>query len=121
VLAVVGDGGFMMNARELETAMRYNVPLVVLVLNDNAFGFIKWEQQAKGFPNFGLDYKNPDFVKFAESFGAAGLRVNKGDDLAAVLKHAFSLKRVALVECPIDYSVNFEMFSKELAGPLCEN
>ncbi len=121
VLAVVGDGGFMMNSRELETAMRYNVPLVVLVLNDNAFGFIKWEQQAKGFPSFGLDYRNPDFVKYAESFGAAGLRVGKGDDLAAVLKQAFSLKRVALVECPIDYSTNFETFSRELVGPLCES
>ena len=92
VLAVGGDGGFMMNSRELETALRYNVPIVVLVLNDNAFGFIKWEQQAKGFAGFGLDYGNPDFVKYAESYGAAGMKVREGDDLSDLLRKAFALK-----------------------------
>jgi acetolactate synthase-1/2/3 large subunit len=119
VLAVVGDGGFMMNAREIETALRYNLPLVVLILNDNAFGFIKWEQQAKGFKTFGLDYNNPDFVKFAESFGATGMKVKKGDNLAGLLRKAFSLKTVVLIESPIDYSVNFETFSKELGSIVC--
>jgi acetolactate synthase-1/2/3 large subunit len=119
VLAVVGDGGFMMNAREIETALRYNLPLVVLILNDNAFGFIKWEQQAKGFKTFGLDYNNPDFVKFAESFGATGMKVKKGDNLADLLRKAFSLKTVVLIESPIDYSVNFETFSKELGSIVC--
>ncbi len=120
VLAVVGDGGFMMNAQELETAVRYNIPVVVLILNDNGFGFIKWEQQAKGFTNFGLDLGNPDFSKFAESFGAAGFRVGEGDDLSNVLREALSLKRPALVECPIDYSVNYATFSQELADFQCE-
>lgn len=120
VLAVVGDGGFMMNSRELETALRYHVPLVVLVLNDNAFGFIKWEQQAKGFPRFGLDYSNPDFVKYAESYGAVGMKVREGDDLSELLRKAFSLKTAVLIECPIDYSVNYEMFTKELANIVCE-
>jgi acetolactate synthase-1/2/3 large subunit len=120
VLAVVGDGGFMMNSRELETALRYNVPLVVLLLNDNAFGFIKWEQQAKGFPNYGLDYTNPDFVKYAESYGAIGMKVKEGDNLSELLRDAFSLKTVVLIECPVDYSVNYEMFSKELANIVCE-
>ena len=120
VLAVVGDGGFMMNAQELETAIRYNIPVVVLILNDNAFGFIKWEQQAKGFTNFGLDLGNPDFPKFAESFGAAGLRVGERDDLSEVLREAFSLNRPAVVECPIDYSVNYSTFSEELANIQCE-
>lgn len=121
VLAVVGDGGFMMNSQELETALRYAVPLVVLVLNDNAFGFIKWEQQAKGFPGFGLDYGNPDFVKYAESFGAAGVKVRQGDDLSEVLRKAFALKKLVVIECPVDYSVNFEMFSQELAKLACES
>jgi acetolactate synthase-1/2/3 large subunit len=121
VLAVVGDGGFMMNSRELETALRYNVPLVVLVLNDNAFGFIKWEQESKGFPSFALDYANPDFVKYAESYGAIGMKVDKGDDLSKLLRKAFSLKKPVLIECPIDYSVNYEMFSKELANVVCES
>jgi acetolactate synthase-1/2/3 large subunit len=120
VLAVVGDGGFMMNSQELETALRYNIPVVVLILNDNAFGFIKWEQQAKGFANFGLDYGNPDFARFAESFGAAGFTVRKGDDLSKALCEAFALKRPAVVECPIDYSVNYATFSKELANFVCE-
>lgn len=120
VLAVVGDGGFMMNSRELETALRYKVPVVVLVLNDNAFGFIKWEQQAKGFQNFGLEYANPDFVKYAESYGAVGMKLKEGDDLSELLRKAFSLKTVVLIECPIDYTVNYETFSKELADLTCE-
>jgi acetolactate synthase-1/2/3 large subunit len=121
VLAVVGDGGFMMNSQELETALRYDIPLVVLILNDNAFGFIKWEQQAKGFPGFGLDYQNPDFAKYAESFGAVGVKVREGDDLTKVLRDAFALKKLVVIECPVDYSVNFEMFSRELNDLTCES
>lgn len=120
VLAVVGDGGFMMNSREIETALRYKLPVVILLLNDNAYGFIKWEQQAKGFGNFGLEYDNPDFVKYAESYGARGMRMNKGDSLPDLLKRAFTLKTVVLVECPVDYSVNYETFSKELSKIACE-
>jgi len=121
VLAVVGDGGFMMNSQELETALRYDIPLVVLILNDNAFGFIKWEQQAKGFPAFGLDYRNPDFAKYAESFGAVGVMVREGDDLTKVLRDAFALKKLVVIECPVDYSVNFEMFSRKLNDLACES
>ncbi len=120
VLAVVGDGGFMMNSREIETALRCNTPLVVLILNDNAYGFIKWEQQAKGFPDFGLDYGNPDFVKYAESYGAAGMKVGKDDSLSEALRKAFSLDTVVLVECPIDYSGNYETFSRELSHIVCD-
>jgi acetolactate synthase-1/2/3 large subunit len=120
VLAVVGDGGFMMNSQELETALRYDVPLVVLVLNDNAFGFIKWEQKSKGFASFGLDYGNPDFVRYAESYGAVGMKVKEGDDLSHLLREAFSTKKLVVIECPIDYSVNYETFSKELANIACE-
>ncbi len=120
VLAVVGDGGFMMNSQELETALRYDVPLVVLVLKDNAFGFIKWEQQGKGFASFGMDYGNPDFVKYAESYGAVGIKVQEGDRLSDLLRRAFSLNKLVLIECPIDYSVNYEAFSKELANIICE-
>jgi acetolactate synthase-1/2/3 large subunit len=120
VLAVVGDGGFMMNAQELETALRMNLPVVVLILNDNAFGFIKWKQENMGFRSFGLDYTNPDFVRFAESHGAAGMKVNEGDDLSEVLRRAFSLRQVAVIECPIDYSVNYETFSKEIEHLVCD-
>jgi acetolactate synthase-1/2/3 large subunit len=120
VLAVAGDSGFMMNSRELETALRYKIPLVILVLNDNAFGFIKWEQQSKGFPSFALDYSNPDFVKYAESYGVVGMKVKDGDDLSQLLRKAFLLKKTVLIECPIDYSVNFEMFSRELGDVGCD-
>jgi len=119
VLAVVGDGGFMMNAQEIATALHYNIPVVVLILNDNAYGFIKWEQREKRFADFSLDLTNPDFVRFAESFGAAGLLMKAGDDLSQVLSQAFALKRPALVECPIDYSVNYATFSEELACFRC--
>ncbi len=120
VLAVVGDGGFMMNAQELETAVRLNIQVVVLILNDNAFGFIKWKQENMGFQNFGLDYTNPDFARFAESHGAVGVTVKKGDDLAEVLKKAFELRKVVVVECPIDYTPNFATFSKEIEDVVCE-
>jgi acetolactate synthase-1/2/3 large subunit len=120
VLAVVGDGGFMMNSQELETALRNNVPVVVLILNDNAFGFVKWEQQNKGFPGFALDYGNPDFVRYAESYGAVGMRVKKGDDLSRLLRDAFAMKTVVVVECPIDYRENYETFSKAIANAVCD-
>ncbi|AKB37626.1 acetolactate synthase [Methanosarcina siciliae C2J] len=120
VLAVCGDGGFMMNCQELETAVRYRVPLVVLILNDNAFGFIKWKQKKLHFEDFALDYGNPDFVRFAESFGATGLKVEEGEDLSDVLEKAFSLNKLVVIECPIDYSVNYETFSIELGNLVCK-
>jgi len=120
VLAICGDGGFMINCQELETAIRYGIPVVVLILNDNAFGFIKWGQKKMNFEDFGLDYGNPDFSLFAESFGAAGFKVREGDDLAEVLERAFSLNKVTVIECPIDYSVNYETFSIELRNLTCK-
>lgn len=120
VLAICGDGGFMMNCQELETAVRYKIPVVILILNDNGFGFIKWKQKKMHFEDFGLDYGNPDFPLFAESFGAAGFRINEDDDLAEVLEKAFALNRVTVIECPIDYSVNYETFSIELGKLTCK-
>ncbi|AKB19651.1 MULTISPECIES: acetolactate synthase large subunit [unclassified Methanosarcina] len=120
VLAICGDGGFMMNCQELETAVRYGIHVVVLILNDNAFGFIKWKQKKMHFEDFALDYGNPDFSLFAESFGAAGIKVKEGDDLAEVLEKAFSLNKVTVIECPIDYSVNYETFSIELSNFTCK-
>jgi acetolactate synthase-1/2/3 large subunit len=120
VLSVVGDGGFMMNSQELETALRYNVPVVVLILNDNAFGFIKWKQKNMGFRSFGLDFSNPDFASYAESYGAVGMTVREGDDLTALLRDAFSRKKPVLIDCPVDYSVNYETFTKEIENLSCE-
>ena len=119
VLAVVGDGGFMMNSQELETAIRYRIPIVVLLLNDNAYGFVKMKQRILNLENFGMDLSNPDFVKYAESFGARGMRVERGDSLPQVLTRAFQSNEVALVECPIDYSANYDVFSVELGQIVC--
>jgi acetolactate synthase-1/2/3 large subunit len=74
----------------------------------------------KGYPSFALDYSNPDFMKYAESFGAVGMRVEEGDDISQLLHGAFLLKKPVLIECPIDYSVNFETFSGELENIVCE-
>ena len=118
-LAVCGDGGFMMNSQELETALRMKLPVVALILRDNAYGFIKWKQQDKNLQDFGLDFGNPDFVAYANSYGAKGFRVGPDDDLVEVLNAAFLCDTVAVVDCPIDYSMNYEVFSKELASLVC--
>jgi len=120
VLAICGDGGFMMNCQELETAVRYGIPVVVLILNDNGFGFIKWKQKKLNFTDYVLDYGNPDFPSFARSFGAEGFKVREDDDLEEVLERAFALNKVAVIECPIDYSVNYETFSIELGKLTCK-
>lgn len=120
VLAICGDGGFMMNCQELETAIRYGISLVVLILNDNAFGFIKWKQKKMHFEDFALDYGNPDFALLAKSFGATGMKVKENDDLKEVLEKAFSLNKLVVIECPIDYSVNYETFSIELGNLVCK-
>jgi acetolactate synthase-1/2/3 large subunit len=119
VLAICGDGGFMMNSQELDTALRYQIPIVVLLLNDNAYGFVKWKQKNLHLQDFGMKLSNPDFAKYAQSFGAWGVRIERGKSLARALEEAFSLNTVAVVECPIDYSVNYEVFSVELGNLVC--
>ena len=119
VLAVCGDGGFMMNSQELETAVRYKLNVVVLILNDNAYGFIKWKQQGYKYPDFGLDYGNPDFVKYAEAYGAKGYKIKKADDLLPTLKKAFEQNCPVLIECPIDYSENAKTWGEELDRLVC--
>ncbi|BDD03372.1 acetolactate synthase large subunit [Aureibacter tunicatorum] len=103
VIAVCGDGGFMMHCQDLETAVRLNLNLVVLILRDNAFGMIKWKQESQGLPNFSLDIGNPDFTKFAESFGAKGHFIENTEDLLPALKSALDSNGVHLIDCPIDY------------------
>ncbi len=120
VLAVVGDGGFMMSSSELETAKRLNLDLVVLVLNDNGYGMIKWKQEADGLTNFGLDFNNPDFVKFAESFGAKGVRIKEAGELKSALVSAFAEGGVHVIDCPIDYTENVLVFNKELKEKTCD-
>lgn len=114
VLAVCGDGGFMMNSQELETAVRLRLDLVILVLRDNSYGMIKWKQDTLGFTNFGLDFGNPDFVKYAESYGAHGHRVDTAAALQPLLERCLHASGVHLIECPVDYSENDKILNHDL-------
>ncbi|MGC1303063.1 MAG: acetolactate synthase large subunit [Caulobacteraceae bacterium] len=114
VLAVCGDGGFMMNSQELETAARLGLNLVVLVLQDNAYGMIRWKQGVDEFPDFGMTFGNPDFVAYAQAYGLKGSRVESADGLAPALEAAFAGGGVHLVCVPIDYSENMRVLVEEL-------
>src|SRR5271167_4518666 len=103
VLAVCGDGGFMMNSQELETAVRLKLSLVVLVLVDHAYGMIRWKQATDGFPDFGMTFGDPDFVAYAQAYGAKGARVETADGLTPTLEAAFAGGGVHLVTVPVDY------------------
>jgi acetolactate synthase I/II/III large subunit len=114
VMAVCGDGGFMMNSQELETAVRLKLNLVVLIIEDRAYGMIRWKQAVDQFPDFGMTFGNPDFVKYAESYAAKGTRVSNIGDFKDVLEKAFTHGGVHLVNVPIDYSENERVLVKEL-------
>ena len=115
VLAVCGDGGFMMNSQELETAVRLKLNLVVLVIEDGAYGMIRWKQEVDRFSDFGLDFGNPDFVAYAKSYGAKGSRVGKRlgtlDDAGSCFQRGGG---VHLVVAPVDYSENMRVLVNEL-------
>jgi acetolactate synthase I/II/III large subunit len=120
VLAVTGDGGFMMNSQEIETALRVGTSLVILIWNDSEYGLITWHQLRDfGRPSH-IGFKNPDFVKYAESFGAKGYRVERASDLASTLKQALADDTVAIIDCPVDYSENMKLTRKlkELISPI---
>ena len=119
VMAICGDGGFMMNSQELETAIRLGLNLVVTVLNDNSYGMIRWKQASAGFADWGLEFNNPDFVKYAESYGATGHRVTCAKDIVPTYEKAFSTGGVHLVELPVDYSENQKVLIDELAKKVC--
>jgi acetolactate synthase-1/2/3 large subunit len=114
VMAICGDGGFMMNSQEMETAVRLGVNLTVLILNDNSYGMIRWKQANMGFKDWGLTYGNPDFVKYAEAYGASGHRVESAEALPKLLKHCLDRPGVHLIECPVDYSENDQILNKDL-------
>ncbi|MDY0871660.1 acetolactate synthase large subunit [Dongia rigui] len=116
VLAVCGDGGFMMNSQEMETAVRLKLNLVVLILEDGAYGMIRWKQSVDAFPDFGMTFNNPDFVRYAESYGAKGHRVTAIGDFVPTLEAAFKAGGVHLVTVPIDYSENTRVLNQELAN-----
>ena len=120
VVAVTGDAGFLMNSQEIETAIRVGTPFVILIWNDSEYGLITWHQLRHfGRPSH-ITFKNPDFVKYAESFGAKGYRVESAEDLIPTLKRALDDKVVAIVDCQVDYSENMKLTNrlKDLTSPL---
>ena len=119
VMAICGDGGFMMNSQEIETAIRLKLNLVVMVLNDSSYGMIRWKQSAAGFDDWGLEFGNPDFVKYAESYGASGHRIAATEDLVPTINKAFEAGGVHLIDLPVDYSDNQKVLIDELAEKAC--
>jgi acetolactate synthase I/II/III large subunit len=111
VLAVCGDGGFMMNSQELETALRLRLNLVVLIVEDGGYGMIRWKQGLDGFADYGLGFNNPDFVTYARAYGASGRRVQAASELIPALEEAFTAGGVHLISVPIDYSENVRLRS----------
>ncbi|MEM8792198.1 MAG: acetolactate synthase large subunit [Pseudomonadota bacterium] len=114
VMAICGDGGFMMNSQELETAVRMRMNFTCLILNDSSYGMIRWKQANMGFQDWGLEYGNPDFVKYAESYGAIGHRIESAAHLTETLAHCLSSPGVHLIDCPVDYSENDEILNNRI-------
>ena len=119
-IAVTGDAGFLMNVQEIETAMRINTPIVILIWNDSNYGLIKWKQEVQFGRESNIHFNNPDFVKLAESFGAKGYRVEKTEDLLPTIQQAIKDDTVVIIDCPVDYSENLKLTQKlgELICPI---
>ena len=114
VLAVCGDGGFMMNSQELETAVRLKLSLVVIIVVDGAYGMIRWKQAVDRFPDYGMTFNNPDFVTYAAAYGAQGHHVGSCEALAPTLRAALDAGGVHLVAVPVDYRENIRVLVEEL-------
>ena len=114
VMAICGDGGFMMNSQEMETAIRLGLDLVVLILKDSAYGMIKWKQADMRFADWGLDFKNPCFIKYADAYGATGHQLEKIEGLVPLLQDCFATGGLHLVDLPVDYSENDRILNHEI-------
>ncbi|MBT7046170.1 MAG: acetolactate synthase large subunit [Gammaproteobacteria bacterium] len=111
-LTVTGDAGFMMNSQEIETALRYQIPIIILIWTDSEYGLIKWHQLRRFGRDTNISFTNPDFVKYAESFGAKGYRIEKAEDLIPTIKKAKDDNTVVIIDCPVDYSENMKLTEK---------
>ncbi len=120
VVAVTGDAGFLMNSQEIETAMRMKIAIVILIWNDGGYGLIEWKQMNQFGRKSHVNFGNPDFVKYAESFGAKGYRVEKAEQLSGILTTALADNTVSIIDCPIDYSENMKLTEKlgEMVSPI---
>jgi acetolactate synthase-1/2/3 large subunit len=109
VVAVTGDAGFMMNSQEIETAMRCKLPIVILIWNDSSYGLIEWKQMNQFKRSSNVQFSNPDFVTYAEAFGAEGYRVERTADLPTILEEALVSNTVSIIDCPVDYGENIKL------------
>ncbi|EOZ7623876.1 acetolactate synthase large subunit [Enterobacter mori] len=114
VIAVCGDGGFMMNSQELETALRLGMHITVVILRDDGYGMIRCKQTRMGYAEFAVGYGNPDFVKYAEAYGANGYRVESAGALLPLLEHCVKTPGVHVIDCPVDYGENDRILNDEL-------
>ena len=112
VVAVTGDAGFLMNSQEIETGLRLGLAFVVLIWTDSKYGLIEWHQNLKFGRSSHIDFTNPDLVKYAESFGAVGYRVESARDLVPTLERALADDTVVIIDCPVDYSENMKLTEK---------
>jgi len=119
IVAICGDGGFMMNSQELETAVRLKLNLVVIILNDSSYGMIKWKQEMMGLEVQGLDFTNPDFVQYARSYGAKGYRISAANEFYDVLKQCLKTPGVHLIDLPIDYRENSKVLINDIENITC--
>ncbi|MDG6779091.1 acetolactate synthase large subunit [Thiomicrorhabdus sp. zzn3] len=117
-VAVSGDAGFLMNLQELETAVRLNIPLIILIWNDSEYGLIKWKQMNQFGRESHIRFTNPDFIKLADAFGAKGYRIESADALLPTLQQAIKDNCVVLIDCPVDYSENLKL-TEELGQLVC--
>ena len=118
IVAVTGDAGFLMNSQEIETAMRLKTPIVIIIWNDQGYGLIEWKQMNQFGRPSNVSFNNPDFVKYAESFGAKGYRIENTEDLLPTLARAIKDDTVSIIDCPIDYSENLKL-TEQLGEMVC--
>jgi acetolactate synthase-1/2/3 large subunit len=112
VMAINGDAGFMMNSQEIETALRHSIAIIIMIWSDSKYGLIKWHQDRKFGRDSHIDFKNPDFVKYAESFGAKGYRVESAAELLPTIHKAVADNTVVIIDVPVDYSENMKLTEK---------
>ncbi len=112
VLAVMGDGAFLMNSQEIETAVRERIPLVVLIWEDGGYGLIEWKMDLELGTHSNVTFTNPDMVMYAESFGAKGYRIAHADELLPTLRSALQDDGVSIIACPVDYSENMRLIEE---------
>jgi acetolactate synthase I/II/III large subunit len=119
VVAVCGDGAFLMNGAELETAVRLNVPIIILLWRDDGYGLIEWHQRKKFDRPSYIEFGNPDFIKLAESFGFNAIKIDSATDLSKALEKAVQLNKPVLIDCPVDYKENMKL-TETLKNISCE-